>query len=482
MRLPALSLLALGSAVSAALIHHPGNLLSLRQDVATPPTVPEDNNVIALPLETDTATRPTAPEDDNSKICDLPKTGTTLLSDSKSVDFLQTFLKKNGDEDWLIKMEKKYIGPNFTPEEPSCGTIESSNCYPSKDCREFDNKNFFYVRLISGYINQFFTRFHEDLQDQTITDLLSVNEIIQDYNPDKKGSVDPKALRNAAGAMSASDKIVKNIPSLPSAGKLGDALGFIGAIMSIFANNAPIPPPFDFNGVAQVATSYLRDTFKEMDRVQEEVLSRLFGNTDVDMSLSDVVSKMKGMGIEMVDSDPITSIMSMAWGGGFESLDMGKVLRDTLQQTNQGLVGMILAAIGNVVVMAKDKTESTCNMPGASWIDGECFAVSKPLDGDYYPYLEEEKVKKLWEKYKFDMVEFYKNVKECKGLNLDENTDPGTIASSTKYPTCFFSMDYQTLYNCPNHSCEDDSDCDSACFDGCDYSFKIMGGFCKPKE
>src|SRR4051812_43019178 len=141
-------------------------------------------------------------------------------------------------------MERSTTNQQGTAEEPSCGVIESANCYPFKDCREFKPTEFYYIRLVSGLINQFFTRAHEKFQDETILSILAINDIIADFRPDPAKTIDPNIFRTAAGAASMGDKILK-LSQNKALGPLGDILGLVGAMIGVIGANPPGSEVFD---------------------------------------------------------------------------------------------------------------------------------------------------------------------------------------------------------------------------------------------
>ncbi|KAH7129706.1 hypothetical protein B0J13DRAFT_644541 [Dactylonectria estremocensis] len=418
----------------------------------------------------------------NSGLCDLPKSNAATFADSGAAQYLQDFLSGNGDDNWLTAMERATTNGQGTAEEPSCGVIESANCYPFKDCREFTPTEFYYVRLVSGLINQFFTRAHEKFQDETIRNILAINDIIADFRPDPAHTIDPNIFRTAGGAASMADKIIK-LGQNRALGPLADFLGLIGAIMGIVGGNLPGSEVFDIEAVRNEAVAHLKKVFEETNKSMANLLARLFGNKNIDYSLSGLVDGMKRGGIQLVadDWDPTAIILSMAWMGDSESVDLTDSLSEAVRQMNQGLVGAILKAMGRLVLVIKDLDQTGYSMTGAQFIDNECYMISKGwLDGQY-AYMDEEDIKLLPEKYGFDMVEFYKNAKECSTLDID-GADP-SVGSSTAYPACFFNLDFKETYTyCKHHSCEDDKDCESECFDGCDYRFEFMTGVCRLKE
>ncbi|RSL58892.1 hypothetical protein CEP53_005998 [Fusarium sp. AF-6] len=72
------------------------------------------------------------------------------INNSGAARYLQNFLATNGDDNWFFAMEHATTNDQGTPELPSCGEIESHNCSPSKDCREYTSTEFYYISEIEG--------------------------------------------------------------------------------------------------------------------------------------------------------------------------------------------------------------------------------------------------------------------------------------------------------------------------------------------
>ncbi|KAJ4326724.1 hypothetical protein N0V84_002841 [Fusarium piperis] len=314
----------------------------------------------------------------NSGPCDYPKHNPATFVDSDAAQYLQDFLAANGDG---------------TAEEPSCDVIPSNNCFPSKDCREYTSTEFYYVRLVSGLVNQFFARAHEELQDQTILHILAIDKIIADFKPNLADGVDPNILNTMAGALTMAGAVAGAAP-----GPAGDILNLFGGVMTIAGANIPAPKP-----VAD-------------------------------------------------DWDPTAVILSMPWMGESESVNLHNALDETVRLMNQGLVGAILKAMGYLVIAIKNLSEFECSeKAGAQYIDNDCYAVSTGCHDLAYKDMDTDKIKLLPTEYGIDMIQFFKNVRECRGLGADP--DPGAV-SDTAYPVCFFNLDFKetNLYHgetCP---------------------------------
>jgi hypothetical protein len=334
--------------------------------------------------------------------------------------------------------------------------IESANCFPFKDCRVYTPSEFYYIRFAAGMINQYFTRLHEALQDNTILSNLRINDIIADFRPPPELTIDPNDLWATSSALAIGDKIFSHAKIL---GPLGDVLGFVSGIMGIAAAKIPGAEVFDIEGVRTAATNYLAAIFDETRSSTAQFLARLFGDQN-EYSLSDLVDEMKNRGFQPISDswDPTAIIMALPWMGGSDSVDFTEPLRQGIEQMNHGLIGGILKAMGRHVAVLKDRTEDMCDLAGSRFIDGQCFMLSRgEIDGRYW-YLEAEEMDLLETKYGVNLDELYKNVQGCK-TESGQGTD--------FYPSCFIVMDYQEIDSCKVHGCVADSDCESACFDGC---------------
>ncbi|UPK94491.1 hypothetical protein LCI18_005426 [Fusarium solani-melongenae] len=383
----------------------------------------------------------------NSGPCDYPKHSPATFVDSGAAQYLQDFLATNGDNNWLFAMERATTNSQGTAEEPTCGDIHSTNCPPSKDCREYTPTEFFYVRLVSGLVNKFFIRAHEKLQDKTILSILAIDKIIADFEPDPARAVDPNILNTMAGGLTMAGAVMG-----AASGPAGAILNFFGGVMTVVGANVGAPEVLNIEAVRSSASDHLSTIFRDTGKAMESLLARLFGKTDNEYSLSGLVDDMKNRGFPPVadDWDPTAVILSMPWMGESESVNLDDIFGTVVGLMNQGLVGAILKAMGYLVIVIKNLSESECSMKaGAQYIDNDCYVVSTGCDGHAYGDMGADKIKLLPEDYGIDMVEFFKNVQEC-----SKHRDDPSIGSQTRYPTCFFNLDFKetNLYHeetCP---------------------------------
>ncbi|KAM6520185.1 hypothetical protein FALCPG4_013738 [Fusarium falciforme] len=262
----------------------------------------------------------------NISRCDYPKHHPAAFIDSGAAQYLEDFLAIHGDGNWFFEMDGQ-----DTAELPSCGVIEGANCSPSKDCREYTPTEFYYIRLVSGLINQFFTRAHEKLQDETILNILAIDEIIADFKPDPTHAVDPNIFKTMAGALAMAGTVAGAVP-----GPAGVILNLFGGVMTIVGANVPAPEVFDIEAVRSQASVHLKTIFGETRKSMANLLTRLFGNRDIEYSLSDLVDSMKSRGFQAVadDWDPTAVILSMPWTGEFESVDLTGSLTEGVRFMN----------------------------------------------------------------------------------------------------------------------------------------------------
>ncbi|KAL2680386.1 hypothetical protein Neosp_007984 [[Neocosmospora] mangrovei] len=277
----------------------------------------------------------------NINPCKYPKYHPAAFIDSGAAQYLQDFLAANGDDDWLIEMERNTTNEHGTTEEPNCGVIEGAKCSPSKDCVEFTPAEFYYIRYVSGLIDQFFSRAHEKLQDETILNILTIDEIIADFKPDPAQTVDPNIFNTMAGCLTMAGAVAGAAP-----GPSGVILNLFGGVMTIVGANVPAPEVLNIEAVRRQASVHLRTIFDETRKSMTNLLARLFGNRDVEYSLSDLVDGMKSRGFQPVtnDWDPPVVILSMPWMGESESVDLTGSLTEGVRLMNQGLVGVTLKA------------------------------------------------------------------------------------------------------------------------------------------
>ncbi|KAJ4188601.1 hypothetical protein NW767_011891 [Fusarium falciforme] len=127
----------------------------------------------------------------------------------------------------------------------------------------------------------------------------------------------------------------------------------------------------------------------------------------------------------------------MPWMGESESVDLTGSLAEGMRFMNHGLVGVTLKAMGYLVMVIKNYSESECSeIEGSQDIDNDCYAVSTGSRGLSYKFMGAEDIKLLPEKYGIDMVEFFKNIRECSTLGDDLG-----VGSLTVYASCFFNLD-----------------------------------------
>ncbi|EEU42733.1 uncharacterized protein NECHADRAFT_84270 [Fusarium vanettenii 77-13-4] len=364
--------------------------------------------------------------------CEYPKHHPAALIDSGAAQYLEDFLAIQGDDNWLFEMEHDPTNGQGTAQLPSCGVIEAANCSPSKGCREYTSTEFFYIRFVSGLINQLFTRAHEKLQDETILNILAIDEIIADFKPDPANAVDPNIFNTMAGALTMAGAVSGAAP-----GPAGDILNLFGGVMTIVGANIPAPEVLDIEAVRSQASAHLRTIFDETRNSMANLLARLFGNTDVEYSLLELVDGMKSRGFQPVSDawDPTAVILSMPWMGESESVDLTDSLAEGVRFMNQGLVGVTLKAMGYLVMMIKNYSESECSeIEGSQYIDNYCYAMSTGSRGLSYKFMSAEDIKLLPQKYGIDMAEFFKNIRECRTLSDNH----GVSSHTTMIPLCLF--------------------------------------------
>ncbi|RSL54610.1 hypothetical protein CEP54_009787 [Fusarium duplospermum] len=333
--------------------------------------------------------------------CSYSKQNPATFVDSGAAQYLQDSLATN--DDWFFTMERATTNGQGTVEEPSCGVIEEANCSPSKDCRVFTPPEFYYIRVVSGLV----TRAHEKLQDETIRNILAIDGIIADFKPDPADTVDPNIFNTMAGALAMAGAVAGAAP-----GPAEVILNLFGGVMTIVGANVPAPEVLDIEAVHSQASVYLGTIFDETRKSMADLLARLFSNRDVEYSLSDLM-------------------------GESEPMDLTGSLTEGVRFMNEGLVGVTLKAMGYLVMMIKNFSESKCSeIEGAKFIDNYCYAVSTGSRGLSYKFMGAEDIKLLPEKYGIDMVEFLKNVHECSTLG-----DGIGVGSLTAYPACFFNLD-----------------------------------------
>jgi hypothetical protein len=97
-------------------------------------------------------------------------------------------------------------------------------------------------------------------------------------------------------------------------GFIGDVVDLLGIVMGIAGNN--LPPGTEVLGMEQVrieADAHLKKVFEEINKSMANLLARLFGDKNINYSLSELFDGMKRVGYKPVadDWDPTAIIMSM---------------------------------------------------------------------------------------------------------------------------------------------------------------------------
>lgn len=342
-------------------------------------------------------------------------------------------------------MERATTNSQGTVEKPSCGEIHSTNCAPSKDCREYTSTEFFYVRLVSGLVNKFFAKAHEDLQDQTILNILAIGGIIDDFKPDPAQAVDPNIFNTMAGAFTMAGAVAG-----AASGPAGVILNLFGGVMTIVGANVPPPEELDIEAVRNKASDHLGTIYRDTGKAMDSLLARLFGKTDVEYSLSDLVDGMKSRGFQPVadDWDPTAVILSMPWMDESESVNLTDSFGEAIRRLNQGLVGAILKTMGYLVIVIKKFSEPECSRTeGAQWVDNDCYAVSTGCRDSLFEYMGADEIKLLPDKYGINMAEFFKNVRKCSAPDAD-------LVGDGMYPTCFFNLPFKETSRRQRMECE----------------------------
>ncbi|KAJ4124529.1 hypothetical protein NW754_000227 [Fusarium falciforme] len=101
-----------------------------------------------------------------------------------------------------------------------------------------------------------------------------------------------------AGALAMAGAVAGAAPS-PAA----VILNLFGGVMTIVGANVPAPEVFDIEAVRSQASVHLKTIFDETRKPMGNLLIRLFGNRDVEYSLSDLVDSMKSRGFQAVADD-----------------------------------------------------------------------------------------------------------------------------------------------------------------------------------
>ncbi|RFU35318.1 hypothetical protein B7463_g1021, partial [Scytalidium lignicola] len=395
--------------------------------------------------------------------------------------YLDGFLNANGqavlanDGNWIGLMDESTTdGGGFTS-NLNCIELGGQTCIATDvDCKFFTPPQVWWVRREATHAHDFFTHAHEDLQDETIYNILSVDKMVEDFNFNKLGRDDVGLAENILKAISPfgsiSDKAIKlnggNGRLADKAGLVGAFIGLAGAGVALFdflqnenGNTPPTPEE-----LARAASDVLRGFFKKTNDMFNTINRQLFrGHPDQNEPyfLGNFIDGLKGIGMSPSDDSMhhITQIFSTGVflpNGGTSPIK--DVVQDAMKLMKLQLVGAIFAAQDVIVHRNTAGNEGSCNsIKGAYWDGSACFTMMHiTIDNGYMIQKDfsEDEMNKMIDTngdYAFDMEQLYKNVQSCnnKFVKYPDTSGIG-LSWDGDYPPCAFPLRF---FDCPNNPC-----------------------------
>lgn len=351
-----------------------------------------------------------------------------------------------------MELDRRTTGKGHTAQEPDCQNLYSTSCVtPSTDCLYFTPPQVYYIRVLASKANSFFTRASAKLTTTALSDLLKIPDIINDFSPPGQSPVDLSLMRTVSGAASVADKIIKGASAL---GPVADMVGMIGGIMNIVSSTLTDPQDtINMDAIQQAITNQLSTFFDKTQQQIDDLCKKLFGDPNSKYDLKGLVEKtgsFPGISVGHSDWDPIARVFS---SGGFLSTSaidhFDSAFDGAMTQVRQGLISTILTSMDYYVYV--DTSGGPCGWTGSRVIDGGCFMVYSRVfpttfGSDYQQIMPAKAIILLDTKYGIDVVDFYKNIRDCNNGKPSNDINPSYVGN---YPKCFFNLPYFE-YKSPN--------------------------------
>ncbi|KAK5169083.1 uncharacterized protein LTR77_006392 [Saxophila tyrrhenica] len=403
---------------------------------------------LAFPIAQDPATEPAA----GAGVCSLDPHDPASWGPSGATDFMQNWFSTNGTTDWLTAMDDGTTTTDGFNSPLNCKALGGSTCVvPDVVCENFTPPVLRLIRLAATNAHDFFTMAHEKLQDVTISDILSIDQIIADFAPDQAAgsSINPVGVVSAgvfvasgiagvAGVAAAAAGTAAGAAAIgAAAGPIGAILGLIGGALFLETSLDPLSQPVDMTDEWRtVVSDQLGGTFTKAADLIEKLNSKLFGG-DADLDLSAV---LQSTGTTSDGLDPIAQIFSS--GAFLEDLDespLDDALAAGYARIKQNLVAGLMRAQNFYVFINTQLAEADCTDTGSRFINNECMIISKRVDspGGTKP-VAAEILLKLDDPnagYNIDPVEMYQNAVDCNSNQLDTS-----VIFGEGLPKCFWSL------------------------------------------
>lgn len=203
------------------------------------------------------------------------------------------------------------------------------------------------------------------MQDNAIENILAIDKIISDFNPNSEsGQAD--LLQAIGAAFGIAEKLI----GISSPG-LANGAAIIGGIFGL-AGSLPGPEQVDLGALKVTIQTQLKDLFTKTNENLTKFNSKLFGgDDDIDIQeLVNFVASARG-GAAPTDLDPVAQVFA---GGSFlvppsdSALDAG--LDAGFKTVKLGILGNVLRALNYYVFVDTSRDQNACNgITGSRWID-----------------------------------------------------------------------------------------------------------------
>ncbi|PGH23701.1 hypothetical protein AJ80_02307 [Polytolypa hystricis UAMH7299] len=414
---------------------------------AVDPSDGETNLNLALKGESVSAT---------AGVCTLPyntgnlQTAADTWEKSGANGFLISWLLEKGKRDlehWSSRFIQDTTGNGEGGSSIDCKNFPAGNTCnppPAGSCSNYNPPAAFFVQVSMSRCFSMFLQMHEALQDFAIEQLGSgIKDIVTDFAPPK---ADNQLLAMLSGGLVSAAALAG--PLWKAASPLNFAVGILGVVVSGINSS---PPELDANDELE------RQLGKVFGRVQEGITYQ-------------VNNIFSGYSLETPFLGEFFAV-AKTWGAFSDGkfLD-SKIVNESANKWKQGVThritqGLAVNALKHdgwiVFIDTAKKNKGSCkDVFGAEWIGEECLMLAKRSDvggGDLFTrpedmitIMKEDMVKKLSDsshKYKFNMVEFFSNAKDCNGGDPAFDT-PGHDGDA-KLPRCFVNFEIKKADTSP---------------------------------
>lgn len=302
---------------------------------------------------------------------------------------------------------------------------------------------------MSARVNSHYRFAHEKLQDQSILNLGSIGQMIQDF---KKEVPDPSffelLFRNLATAAG-----LTGIVAGRAGATAGDFFNVISALINMGVNNNKTPEVPDYDALEAEIERYAVAILESTNDRLEKTLPALWGRGD-STYVDEMYDLLASAGLVDEDEDRSTNIARLLEGGEMMKpvldSDVADALEEGIKDFTASVLGNILAGLHYMVVGVGLQSEEACGMTkGAVWLgeNGDapeaCYYLVYRGPGTQKSETTSEEEIDLMTGYGLDLEGFYDNVRLCNNKS-PEDRDPDVLylGGDSRYPPCFFGVAY----------------------------------------